>query len=241
MFFLSRQTVTPSPSLYAGSFVALAVGVFLLGLAATATAATIAYDGPAADEHDRDDAGQAGPAHQQVRIPLSGADASGLQIVLSMVGTISGFITIFVIASTFAFAVASRRREIGLLRLIGATPSAGPPDGPRRGARRRTRGARSPVPYWLSWRLPCCCAKASYTELAPVKLEPASPWLPLGDRGLRRVWWSPCSVPGRPLVGPAGSDRSTRCGRPRWNRRGSDRCASSSGCSSWPGRSLCWR
>ncbi|WP_337590323.1 FtsX-like permease family protein [Kribbella pittospori] len=39
-----------------------------------------------------------------------------------MVGTISGFITIFVIASTFAFAVASRRREIGLLRLIGATP-----------------------------------------------------------------------------------------------------------------------
>ena len=47
MFFLSRQTVSRHRSLYAGSFVALAVGVFLLGLAATATAATVAYDGPA--------------------------------------------------------------------------------------------------------------------------------------------------------------------------------------------------
>ena len=120
MFFLSRQTVRRHRSLYAGSFVALAVGVFLLGLAATATAATVAYDGPAAASITVD-LPQADPP-QQVRVPLSGADVSGLQVVLSLVAVISGFITIFVIASTFAFAVASRRQEIGLLRLIGAKP-----------------------------------------------------------------------------------------------------------------------
>ena len=124
MFFLSRQTVSRHRSLYAGSFVALAVGVFLLGLAATATAATIAYDAPPA-ESDRRQPPRRRSADPADRVLLStGEDVSGLQVVLSMVGAISGFITIFVIASTFAFAVASRRREIGLLRLIGATPRA---------------------------------------------------------------------------------------------------------------------
>ncbi len=122
LFHLSRQTVSRHRSLYAGSFVALAVGVFLLGLAATATAATIGYRGPLAESMTVTTLGSPDTAPAEVRIPLSHEDASGLQIVLSMVGTISGFITIFVIASTFAFAVASRRREIGLLRLIGATP-----------------------------------------------------------------------------------------------------------------------
>ena len=49
MLFLSRQTIHRHRSRYAGSFVALAVGVLLLGLAATATAATVAYHGPTAD------------------------------------------------------------------------------------------------------------------------------------------------------------------------------------------------
>jgi len=31
-------------------------------------------------------------------------------------------VTVFVVASTFAFTVAQRRRELGLLRAIGATP-----------------------------------------------------------------------------------------------------------------------
>ena len=120
MFFLSRQTVSRHRSLYAGSFVALAVGVFLLGLAATATAATIAYDAPPGTTIAVHLPGGDGTAPQTVHVNPTGEDVSGLQVVLSMVGTISGFITIFVIASTFAFAVASRRREIGLLRLIGA-------------------------------------------------------------------------------------------------------------------------
>jgi len=178
MFYLSRQTVGRHRSLYAGSFIALAVGVFLLGLAATATAATVAYSGPLAESMTVMTLGSPDTAPQQVRIPLSDADVSGLQVVLSMVGTISGFITIFVIASTFAFAVASRRREIGLLRLIGATPGQ---------VRRMVLGEAFVVALAAALTgavlaqlaTPLLLSKASYTELAPVKLEPASPWVPL--------------------------------------------------------------
>ncbi|MEU4194305.1 FtsX-like permease family protein [Kribbella sp. NPDC026611] len=179
MFFLSRQTVSRHRSLYAGSFVALAVGVFLLGLAATATAATVAYHGSAASTIAVRTLGGDDAAPRTIRVPLAGADVSGLQVVLSMVGTISGFITIFVIASTFAFAVASRRQELGLLRLIGATP---------RQLGRMILGeallvalAASLTGALAAWlATPLLLSKASYTELAPVRLQPASPWLPLG-------------------------------------------------------------
>ncbi|WP_327634734.1 FtsX-like permease family protein [Kribbella sp. NBC_00482] len=178
MFFLSRQTVGRHRSLYAGSFVALAVGVFLLGLAATATAATVAYHGPTSASIGVTTLGGDGTPPETVKVPLSDADVSGLQTVLSMVGTISGFITMFVIASTFAFAVASRRRELGLLRLIGATP---------RQIRRMVLGEAVAVALAASLTgafaahlaTPLLLRKASYTELAPVKLEPASPWVPL--------------------------------------------------------------
>jgi len=176
MFFLSRQTVSRHRSLYAGSFVALALGVFLLGLAATATAATIAYRGNPADTVVVNLPNADPPT--TARVVLSGEDASGLQVLLSMVGVISGFITIFVIASTFAFAVASRRREVGLLRLIGATP---------RQVKRMVMGEALVVAFAASitgallaqLATPLVLAKASYSELAPVKLEPASPWVPL--------------------------------------------------------------
>ena len=42
-----------------------------------------------------------------------------------MVGIMSAialFMAMFVVASTFGFVVAARRRELGLLRLVGATP-----------------------------------------------------------------------------------------------------------------------
>lgn len=106
MFHLSRQTVRHGRSLYAGSFVALAVGVFMLGLAATTTAATIAYKMPAGDSVRVHVTGGDMP-DRWVRVPLGAADVSGLQTILSIIATISGFITIFVVASTFAFAVAS--------------------------------------------------------------------------------------------------------------------------------------
>ncbi|WP_327351973.1 FtsX-like permease family protein [Streptomyces sp. NBC_01304] len=45
----------------------------------------------------------------------------GGQVVAAM-AALSAFVTVFVIASTFAFTVAQRRREFGMLRTIGATP-----------------------------------------------------------------------------------------------------------------------
>ncbi|MFE7525438.1 ABC transporter permease [Kitasatospora sp. NPDC057542] len=45
----------------------------------------------------------------------------GLQILTAMAG-LTAFVSVFVVASTFAFAIVQRRREFGLLRTVGATP-----------------------------------------------------------------------------------------------------------------------
>ncbi|MCZ4123389.1 ABC transporter permease [Streptomyces sp. H39-S7] len=52
-------------------------------------------------------------------------DSEALVAVNALLGTaggITGFVSVFVVASTFAFSVAQRRREFGLLRTAGATP-----------------------------------------------------------------------------------------------------------------------
>ncbi|WP_030546999.1 FtsX-like permease family protein [Streptomyces albus] len=52
-------------------------------------------------------------------------DSEALTAMNAMFGTaggVTGFVSVFVVASTFAFAVAQRRREFGLLRIAGATP-----------------------------------------------------------------------------------------------------------------------
>lgn len=52
-------------------------------------------------------------------------DSEALVSVNALLGTAAGitcFVSVFVVASTFAFAVAQRRREFGLLRTAGATP-----------------------------------------------------------------------------------------------------------------------
>ncbi|MGW0711085.1 FtsX-like permease family protein [Streptomyces sp. NPDC002643] len=52
-------------------------------------------------------------------------DEEALVAVNSLLGTaagVTGFVSVFVTASTFAFVVALRRREFGLLRMAGATP-----------------------------------------------------------------------------------------------------------------------
>ncbi|MGX6742764.1 ABC transporter permease [Streptomyces peucetius] len=57
--------------------------------------------------------------------PWPERDAQALVTVNSLLGTaggVSAFVSVFVVASTFAFAVALRRREFGLLRTAGATP-----------------------------------------------------------------------------------------------------------------------
>ncbi|WP_053623102.1 ABC transporter permease [Streptomyces sp. NRRL F-2295] len=53
-------------------------------------------------------------------------DAEALVSVNALLGTaagVTGFVSVFVVASTFSFAVAQRRREFGLLRTAGATPA----------------------------------------------------------------------------------------------------------------------
>ncbi|NWF27064.1 ABC transporter permease [Streptomyces sp. PKU-EA00015] len=57
--------------------------------------------------------------------PGADRDAQALVSVNALLGTAGGvavFVSVFVVASTFAFAVALRRREFGLLRTAGATP-----------------------------------------------------------------------------------------------------------------------
>ncbi|GAA1700658.1 ABC transporter permease [Streptomyces yatensis] len=58
--------------------------------------------------------------------PAPDRDSEALTAMNAMFGTaggVSAFVSVFVVASTFAFAVAQRRREFGLLRTAGATPS----------------------------------------------------------------------------------------------------------------------
>ncbi|MEV0648758.1 ABC transporter permease [Phytomonospora sp. NPDC050363] len=57
--------------------------------------------------------------------PANARDTEALVAANSLVGTAGGiaaFVSIFVVASTFAFAVGQRRREFALLRAAGATP-----------------------------------------------------------------------------------------------------------------------
>lgn len=102
---LSRHTVRRNIAPYVGSFVALFLGVTLIGLTVEMITAANQYGAT-----------------------LGTKDTEGLQQVndmLAMFGVMagfSGFIAIFVVASTFSFVVSSRRRELGQLRLIGSTP-----------------------------------------------------------------------------------------------------------------------
>ncbi|WP_422770147.1 FtsX-like permease family protein [Plantactinospora sp. WMMC1484] len=57
--------------------------------------------------------------------PSHNADREAIdntQTLLPITAVVAGFVSIFLVASTFAFAVAQRRREIALLRTVGATP-----------------------------------------------------------------------------------------------------------------------
>ncbi|MER5563482.1 ABC transporter permease [Streptomyces sp. NPDC002506] len=81
---------------FIGSFVALTLGVALIAAAGllVSTSAGLENDDPSA------------PSLKKLLVFMAG---------------MSGFVSVFVVASTFAFAVAGRRREIALLRAVGAT------------------------------------------------------------------------------------------------------------------------
>jgi putative ABC transport system permease protein len=104
MLELSRKSVRSSRAAYAGAFTALTFGITLIALTVTLIASVDTTLG-------RTDAGEA------ERVQLDGLS--------SMFGFMSGvslFMALFVVGSTFGFVVATRQRELGLLRLVGATP-----------------------------------------------------------------------------------------------------------------------
>jgi putative ABC transport system permease protein len=103
MLGISRRTVRHAYRLYAGAFVALCLGVVLISTAVTLSGAVEATRRPGL------------PADQLDQL-------EGLSALFGVMAGISVFLAMFVVASTFAFMVAARRREVGLLRLIGATP-----------------------------------------------------------------------------------------------------------------------
>jgi len=177
MLQISRRTVRQNWVLYVGCFVAVAAGVLLLGLAANAIAAGSAY----AKEHSGGlvvtVTGDGTGEHTERYVPEE-ESPEGLQALLGLVSGICGFMTIFVVASTFAFVVAARRRELGLLRLVGATP---------RQVRRMILGealivavaaavAGSLLAYALT---PALLDLAAGTEFSPMRLDPPNPWIPL--------------------------------------------------------------
>ncbi|MEU0099257.1 FtsX-like permease family protein [Streptomyces sp. NPDC006267] len=114
-------------------------------------------------------------------------DARALVSVNALLGTAAGitlFVSAAVVASTFSFAVAQRRREFGLLRTAGATP----------GQIRRTVCAEavligalaSAVGSWLGARgAPLLVGRLTDAGLAP-------PWFALGDASwpLHTAFWT---------------------------------------------------
>lgn len=118
MWQISVRSVRHYWALFTGTFVALTLGVALIGVSASALAATWAV--PTSTDAGRPSVtltDGTGAAHT-----LSGGDVDmgGVQSVLAMAGVVSAFVTIVVVTGTCAFGIALRRRDMGLLRLVGA-------------------------------------------------------------------------------------------------------------------------
>ncbi|QIY97411.1 FtsX-like permease family protein [Streptomyces sp. S1D4-11] len=118
MWRLALRSVRHYWALYLGTLVALTLGVVLVGVSATTLAATWAVHQPStADAPTVTLTDGSGTRHTLVGGTV---DMGGVQSVLAMAGVVSAFVTVFVIAGTCAFSVALRRRDMGLLRLVGA-------------------------------------------------------------------------------------------------------------------------
>ena len=158
MLSVSRQTVRSSWPPYVGALVALALGVALLTVSITV--------GIAVEATAREDG-------------ISEAERLQLADLTSLFGIMSGvavFMAVFVVGSTFGFVVATRRRELGLLRLVGATP---------RQVRRMVQGESAIVAVvaavvgcLIGWvAAPAFVALVRWQGLVPVDLTMPAPWL----------------------------------------------------------------
>jgi putative ABC transport system permease protein len=157
MIHLSRHTVRQGWPPYVGSAVAMSLGVTLIFLTVNLLKAVDATSSRAGLDQD-------------VKTQLG-----DLATLFGMMSSVSMFMALFVVASTFGFVVASRRRELGLLRLVGATP---------RQVRRLVLG-ESLVVAVLSAAIGCGLGLAStpamlwlldHRGITPVLLGTPSPW-----------------------------------------------------------------
>ncbi|WP_328440190.1 ABC transporter permease [Streptomyces sp. NBC_00444] len=105
-------------------------------------------------------------------------DAEALTALNALFGTAGGvtaFVSVFVVASTFAFAVAQRRREFGLLRMVGATP----------GRLRRMVVAEALTVGALASAAGCALGAYGAPHLVGLVVESglAPAWFAIGDHG----------------------------------------------------------
>ncbi|UIX32019.1 ABC transporter permease [Streptomyces sp. GQFP] len=114
-------------------------------------------------------------------------DKEALVSVNALLGTaagITGFVSVFVVASTFSFAVAQRRREFGLLRTAGATPAQV----------RRMVFAEAAVIGVLASAAGCLLGAESAPRLAEWMVDAgiAPSWFAIGDQTwpLHTAFWS---------------------------------------------------
>lgn len=158
MLRISRQTVRHTWRPYSGAFVALTFGVALMAIA-------VALIGSIAATGSR----QHLSAAERVQLDDLGA-------LFGFMAAVSLFMAVFLVASTFGFVVATRRRELGLLRLLGATP---------RQVRRLVLG-ESAVVAMLANVVGCLVATALIPGafwlirargLTDLELQAPSPWL----------------------------------------------------------------
>ncbi|WOX15488.1 ABC transporter permease [Streptomyces sp. N50] len=153
---------------------ALVLGVALIGVSGATLAATWAVPQPAAAGQSVTLRDGSGTRHTLVGGTV---DMGGVQSVLAIAGVISAFVTVFVIAGTCAFSVALRRRDMGLLRLVGA-----------QGAQVRRLVIGECAAMALPAGLVGCAAAAV-----------AAPW---AVRGINGTGLSPVELTLGPLVGP---------------------------------------
>ncbi|MGW0782449.1 FtsX-like permease family protein [Streptomyces sp. NPDC002913] len=118
-------------------------------------------------------------------------DSEALTAVNAMLGTaagITGFVSVFVVASTFSYAVAQRRREFGLLRTAGATP----------GQVRRTVVAEALVIGVLASAAGCLLGRTAAPLLAGELVDQgfAPAWFAVGDATwpLHTAFWTGLAV-----------------------------------------------
>lgn len=98
---------------------------------------------------------------------------TALNALFGTAGGVTAFVSVFVVASTFAFAVAQRRREFGLLRTAGATP----------GQLRRTVFAEALLVGVLASAAGCVLGTCGAPRLAEWVVDSglAPAWFTIGD------------------------------------------------------------